>query len=51
MIDVEKGHIVVGKRGTVVIPAKVRETLGIKDGDALKYIVVGGIIQLEKVGE
>lgn len=50
MLDVNKGHIVVGKRGTVVIPVKVRESLGINEGDALKYIVVNGIIQIEKVG-
>lgn len=50
MLDVEKGHIVVGKNGRVVLPAKVRESLGIEDGDALKYIVVNGIIQIEKVG-
>ena len=37
----------VGKRGTIVIPKKVRENLGIKDGDLLTLHIEGNRIILE----
>ncbi len=37
----------VGKRGTIVIPKKVREKLGIKDGDILTLHMEGNRIIIE----
>jgi len=39
----------VGKKYTLVIPKKVRKTLGLKEGDALKIRVEGDQMILEKL--
>jgi AbrB family looped-hinge helix DNA binding protein len=41
--------IVVGKRGTIVIPAEMRKTLGICEGQKLFAVVVDGDIVLRRV--
>lgn len=39
--------ILVGKRGVITIPTKVRELLEINEGDPLKVSVEGSMIKLE----
>lgn len=43
--------VVVGKQGRLVIPAQVREALGIVAGDRLHLSVTGGRLVLERPGD
>ena len=42
-------YVIVRRRGVIVLPKRVRDELGIKEGDALKVQVEGGRIILSKV--
>jgi len=46
---VSEDVVVVGKKHVVVIPAKIRKIVGVKEGDLLKVRVEGNSIVLEPV--
>lgn len=44
--------IVVGKRGVITIPSKIREDLQIQEGDALRVTQeLDGTLKIERVGK
>lgn len=51
MNEINQYTIVVGKRGVITLPAKIREELGISDGTALKVVVANGEISIKPIKE
>jgi AbrB family looped-hinge helix DNA binding protein len=44
--------IVVGKRGVITLPSKIREALGIEEGTALKVVVTDDcFITIQPIGD
>jgi AbrB family looped-hinge helix DNA binding protein len=46
LLDNLKSTIVIGDKGRIVIPVKIREALQLEEGDALTIAVVDGIIMM-----
>lgn len=50
MLDMLSSTIVVGKRGIITIPSKMRDTLGIEEGTPLKVVVTDdGFIVIQPI--